>query len=105
MIFFFGAIANLASTNSISGARFLAVFSVMFYIYFMFIYKDLIQNYYFKIFTEYYSWVFVVIGIVNIRRLFDVLGFSALLGGPVIRAWMPEDIPIIDAFKSFFPSF
>jgi hypothetical protein len=105
MIFFFGAIANLAATNSISGARFLSVFSLMFFLYFMYIYKDLIQNYYFKVLTEYYSWVFVVIGIVNIRRVFDVLGFSALLGGPVVRAWMPEDIPIIDAFKAFFPSF
>ncbi len=105
MIFLFGSIANLASTNSISGARFVSIFSLMFFIYFFYIYKELIQNYYFKIFTEYYSWVFVVIGIVNIRRLFDVLGFSALLGGPIIRAWMPEDIPIIDGFKAFFPSF
>jgi hypothetical protein len=105
MIFFFGAIANLAASNSISGGRFLSIFSLMYFLYFMFIYKELIQNYYFKVFTEYYSWVFVIIGIVNIRRLFDVMGFSALLGGPVIRAWMPEDIPIIEGFKAFFPSF
>jgi len=105
MVLLMGCIANLATTNSSSGARFLSIYSLMFFIYFMYIYKELLANYYFKIFVEYYSWVFVVIAIVNIRRLFDVLGFSAFLGGPIIRAWMPEDIPIIDGFKAFFPSF
>ncbi len=105
MVFWFGSVANLAATNSISGARFISIFSILFFIYAFFIYDNLIEEYYFNVFVEYYSWVFVVSAIVNIRRVFDVLGFSALLGGPVIRAWMPEDIPIIDAFKAFFPSF
>lgn len=105
MVFLFGSVANLVATNSISGARLLSVFSILFFIYVFFIYDQLIQEYYYLVFVENYSWLFVVSAVINIRRLFDILGFSAVLGGPVIRAWMPEDIPIIDAFKAFFPSF
>ena len=105
MALFYGSIANLAASNSISGARLLMIFDLMFYVYVIFAIQEFLKNYYFKLLFDYYTWIFVVSAVINIRRIFDYLGFSAIMGGPIIRLFMPEDIPIIEGFKAFFPSF
>lgn len=105
MALLYGSVANLAASNSISGARLLLIFDLMFYVYVIYAIQEFLKNYYFKLLFDYYTWIFVVSAIINIRRIFDYLGFSAIMGGPIIRLFMPEDIPIIEGFKAFFPSF
>lgn len=105
MVFLFGGLGKIAESASSTGGRLVVVSYMLFGLYLVYIYKDLLEFKYFKIFVNNYTWLFILSFIVNIRRIFDFMGFATFFGGPIVRLFFNEDIPIIDGFKTFFPSF
>lgn len=100
-----GALANVAASNSASGARLINIYYLFLYLYLFKIKDYLFKNsFYYKI-LNIYSFFFLLPLVVLIRTLFDYLGFATFFGGPFVRFLFNEDTPIIDGFKAVFPSF
>lgn len=100
-----GVLANIVAANSASGVRLLNIYNLFLFLYFFKVFEYLKQNDFYMRLLNIYTYLFIPILFVLMRTLFEYLGFSTFFGGPIVRFMFSEDIPIIDGFKSFFPSF